>query len=243
MLTAAASWRCWVAAAARSRLTWLRRPPRPAGRRCKSSVSPVSTAVLASPNATAAETSWMRTFVGPNAVQWSLRSSPSRSATRRAAVRDRSAAARSKSAAAARASARCRPPRTDSRSGVALRAGAFEGAGRSGHQVASLGGVLAADEHVRQAERRHRGEQSGVRVLGGGHGPVPSGPRQPGLTDPAQHHRGRLIYLRPQGADRDSVRTGTGPRGGFHGADEARQDPAGLLVAGRLVGAVRSLDF
>ena len=28
-----------------------------------------STAVLASPNATAAETSWIRTFVGPNAVQ------------------------------------------------------------------------------------------------------------------------------------------------------------------------------
>ena len=72
-----------------------------AGRRWRSSLSPAATAVLASPNTTAAETSWIRTFVGPNAVQWSLRSAASRSATHRAAERDRSAAARSNSAAAA----------------------------------------------------------------------------------------------------------------------------------------------
>ena len=62
-----------------------------------------------------------------------------------------------------------------------------------------------------------------------------------GFTDPAEHHRGGLIDLRPQRADRDGIGLGAGPRGGFHPPDQARQDPARLLVAGRLVAAVHPL--
>jgi hypothetical protein len=93
---------------------------------------------------------------------------------------------------------------------------------------------------MRQAKRRHRRQQTGVGVLSGGHGPIRRCPRQPGLPDPAQHHRGRLVHLGTQHPDRDRIPTRVRPDGGLHAADQSGQHPASLVVAGRLVGTVRS---
>lgn len=58
--------------------------------------------------------------------------------------------------------------------GIAWRSGPFEGAGCTRYQAVRLGGLLAADENVRQPERRHRGQQPSVGMLGGRDRPVPA---------------------------------------------------------------------